>query len=44
MENKIINIDKKVAYSEFKDSEGNEYNNTIVKNVKDLKENKEEIV
>ncbi|EGR33967.1 kinesin family member 9, putative [Ichthyophthirius multifiliis] len=44
LENKIINVDKKQSYQEFKDTEGKELNLQIVKNVKELKENKEEII
>lgn len=43
IDNKIVNVDKKVAYSEFKDKEGREYNETITKNIESLKEKKEEI-
>jgi hypothetical protein len=36
-------VDKKVAYSDFKEKEGKEYNDTIVQNIQSLKEKKEEI-
>ncbi|KAL4442793.1 hypothetical protein ABPG74_010682 [Tetrahymena malaccensis] len=43
LENKIVNVDKKVAYQDFKEKEGKEYNDSIVKNIDALKEKKEEI-
>lgn len=30
LENKIVNVDKKVAYQDYKDREGKEYNDAIV--------------
>lgn len=38
-----MNVDKKVAYQDFKDKEGKEFNDTIVYNIDSLKEKKEEI-
>jgi len=43
LEHKIVNVDKKVAYQDFKDKEGKEYNDAIVSSIESLKEKKEEI-
>lgn len=43
IENKIVDVDKKKAYTDFKDREGKEYNDSIVEAVESLKEKKEEI-
>jgi len=36
-------VDKKVAYQDFKEKEGKEYNDSIVSSIESLKEKKEEI-
>lgn len=42
-ERKIVNVDKNEAYQEFKSTVGLELNNSIIKNIEELKEKKEEI-
>ena len=42
-ERKIVNVDKNEAYKEFKSTVGLEINNSIIKNIEELKSKKEEI-
>lgn len=38
-----MNVDKKQAYLDFSESEGKEYNDSILENINSLKERKQEI-
>ena len=38
-----MNVDKNEAYQEFKNSVGSDFNNSILKNIEDLKLKKEDI-
>ncbi len=43
IERKIVNVDKNQAYQEYKSSGGLELNNSILRNIEELKQKKEEI-